>query len=73
MDDLMQLYQTREYGVPSTRRAIVRYLFHAMRDVPKDAKESDPLPPHAAAAKHYLEALRGNDPKLVKDVERFLH
>lgn len=73
MEDLMKLYGEGEYNVPSIKRAIIRYMFAAIKDVPKDAKETDPLPPHAAAAKKHLETLRAKDPKLVKDVERFLY
>jgi hypothetical protein len=73
MEDVVKLYGAKDYDFPSMRRAIVRYMFAAIKDVPKDAKPTDPLPPHAAVAKHYLEALRGNDPKLVRDVERFLY
>ena len=73
MEDLMKMYGEGEYNVPSIKRAIIRYMFAAMKDVPKDAKETDPLPAHAAAAKKHLETLRMKDPKLVKDVERFLY
>jgi len=72
MEDLMKLYGEGEYNVPSIKRAIIRYMFAAMKDVPMDAKETDPLPAHAAAAKKHLETLRAQDPKLVKDVKRFL-
>jgi hypothetical protein len=73
MEDLMKLYGEGEYNVPSIKRAIIRYMFAAIKDVPKDAKETDPVPPHAVAAKKHLETLRAKDPKLVKDVERFLY
>lgn len=81
---LMKLYGADEYNIPSIKRAIVRYMLVCSKDVPKKDKTEDPkdepkdtekvvaeLPKHVKAAKKHLETLRENDPKTVKDAERF--
>ena len=72
LEEVMKLYGDPEFDIPAIKRAIIRYMFAAMKDVPKDAPETDPLPAHAAAAKKHLKTLRAKDPRRVKDVERFL-
>ena len=70
---LRKLYGQDAYNVPSIKRAIIRYMFAGLKDVPKDAPKDAPIPAHVQAATKYLEELRAQDPKLVKDVERFLY
>ncbi len=68
-DHLMELYHSEEYDVPAVKRAIVRYLLVCKKDKPKD-EEAD-TPEHVVAAGEYLAQLRKQDPKTVKEAERF--
>ena len=68
-DRLMEMFESEKYSVPSIRRAIVRYMHACTKDMPKEATQK---PDHVAAAEKHLAELRERDPKLVKDVERFL-
>lgn len=68
-DRLMEMFESEKYSVPSIRRAIVRYMHACTKDMPKDATAK---PDHVANAEKHLAQLRESDPKLVKDVERFL-
>lgn len=65
---LVQLYGQGDYNLPSTRRAIIRYLLVSQRDAAAGAKE---VPVHVTRGKEFLEAIRKKDPKMVADVERF--
>lgn len=67
---LVKLYGTEGYEVGAVKRAIIRYLTAATRDVPKepDAK----LGPHIALAKAGLAELRKRDPETVEETEKFL-
>ena len=69
-DEVVKLYGQQAYDIPSIKRAVVRYLFACAQDVPKGS--SGPAPEHVAEAKKHLEAIRERDPKMVRDVERFL-
>ena len=68
-DKLMTLYEDEDYSLPSTKRAIVRYLIASMKDVSKE--EGAELPKHAVNAKTYIELLRKKDPDIVEQAERF--
>lgn len=68
-DRLIELYGTDDYNLPSIRRAIIRFMIAGTKDV--DPVEGVPSPRHALRARMYLERLRGRDPKLVADAERF--
>jgi hypothetical protein len=70
-DRLMKLYGTEGYEIPAIKRSIIRFMLASIKDVPKNKKESDPLPEHAAKGKKYIEKLRKIDPKTVKQAERF--
>lgn len=84
-DRLMKLYGEGEYNIPSIKRAIVRYLLTAARVAPpKDEPKTDAktvtsvaatkppeLPESALQARANLEKLREQDPKTVKEAERF--
>lgn len=110
---LMEVYGAEEYNVPSIKRAIIRYMFASVKDVPgagpdksgatkvadagtqpkepkpastgsvespapaavKPEKSEKPekLPEHAVLGAKYLDQLREKDPKMVKEVERFLY
>lgn len=68
-DELMELYDTDEYNIPSIKRAVVRYMLVCAKDAPEgDAAET---PEYVADAKVHLESLREKDPKTVKEAERF--
>jgi len=76
-DQLMGLYGAKQYDIPSIKRAIVRYLLVSTKDVPKvvaageGAQPKVETPAHVVKGKKYLAELRKNDPKTVKDAERF--
>lgn len=69
MDQLLSMYDQKEYDVPSIKRAVVRYLLVCSQDVPSgdDVK----LPNHVIKAREELALLRERDPKTVKEAERF--
>lgn len=70
-DRLMEMYDNKDYKIPSIKRAIVRYMLQSSKyEVPKDGKDAAP-PAYVAAAKKNLETLREKDPKTVKEAERF--
>ena len=65
---LMTLYGTKEYNLPTIKRAIIRYQLASLRDVPEGA---DPQSlPHVVAGRRHVETLREKDPKRVAEVER---
>lgn len=68
-DRLMELYANGDYDVPSIKRAIIRYMLTASKDV-GEAK-SGPKPMHAVRGAEYLDVLRQKDKKAVEEVERF--
>ena len=86
-DRLMKLYGEGDYNVPSIKRAIVRYLLTAAKvappkaeakpddkpktDKPAETVKPDILPASALQARANLEKLREQDPKTVKEAERF--
>ena len=81
-DRLMKVYGDGEYNVPSIKRAIVRYLLTAAKVNPPKTDDSkvdtsltktqtDELPAAALRARENLEKLREQDPKTVKEAERF--
>ncbi len=81
-DRLIKMYGQGEYDVPSIKRAIVRYLLTAAKVAPPktdDTKDKasivstkpEELPAHVLKARANLERLREQDPKTVKDAERF--
>ncbi len=68
-DQLMELYDTDEFNIPSIKRAVVRYMLVCSKQGPQgDAGET---PDYVDAAKENLAVLREKDPKTVKDAERF--
>lgn len=60
-DRLMSLYGKDAYNAPNIKNAIIGYMLAST----KGKDES------AARGKHYLEALRKRDPRLVREAERF--
>lgn len=64
-DQLLAIYDQKEYEIPSVKRSIVRY-FLAASKMAKDEK-------HVTLAKKHLETLRKKDPKTVKQSERFFY
>jgi hypothetical protein len=67
IDRLMTLYDAEEYGIPSIKRAIVRYMLVASKDKPEEGEDLA----HVQKAEDYLAELRNKDPKTVKQAERF--
>ncbi len=68
-DRLMEMYNQKEYNIPSIKRSIVRYMLQSTK---VDASEQGAEPPaHVVAGKKHLEELRTADPKTVKEAERF--
>lgn len=68
-DRLMELYGAKEYDIPSIKRAIVRYMLVSTKDAPEE--EGAEVPPHVTKGKKLLAKLREQDPKTVKEAERF--
>lgn len=67
---LVELYGTEGYEVGAVKRAIIRYLTAATRDLPAE-KGAEPGP-HVARAARGLAALRKRDPETVAETEKFL-
>ncbi len=66
---LMEIYGKGDFNVPSIKRAIIRYMIVSTRDTPSgDAVKK---PPHVVDGEKHLKLLRQNDPKTVKQAERF--
>lgn len=72
-DRLMEMYDQKEFQIPSIKRAIVRYFFYCGKDVPRndDGTTGDP-PAHAVKAQKNLQALEEKDPRTVRDAKRYL-
>jgi hypothetical protein len=68
-DRLMGYYGADDYDIPSIKRAIVRYMLAATKDMPKG--DDVPMPEHVRKAKKNLVELRERDPKTVREAERF--
>lgn len=72
-EQLYNLYGKKEYDQRAIKLAIVKFLVHCSRDVPKvkgDDKEEIKVPKHAADAKKFLELIKERDPKTVRDAKR---
>jgi hypothetical protein len=67
IDRLMEMYDAEEYGIPSIKRAIIRYMLVAAKDKPEEGADSS----HVEKAEENLKALRDRDPKTVQQAERF--
>ena len=72
-DRLMKMYGEGEFNIPSMKRAIVRYMLVASKDVPKEAVAGDnsKLPEHVEKARKYLAELRVKDEKTVAEAELY--
>ena len=68
-DVLMTMYDDETFDIPSIKRAIIRYMYYASKDIPED---TDAVPPHAASAAKHLKTLEEKDPKNVRNTKRFL-
>ncbi len=68
---LMALYDAEEYDVPSIKRAVVRFMLAATKDLPADQAGSATPPEHVTAAKGHLAELEQKDPKTVSEAKRF--
>ena len=68
-DQVLALYDRKDYDVPAIKRSIVRYLLSSIKDSKDDAEQNPEK--HAAMAKIHLETLRKKDPKTVQQAERF--
>jgi len=69
IDRVAKLYGQKDYRSAGFKRAAIRFLLAAGRDVPQNAEQP---PPHAVKAKAHLEAIRQRDPKLYKQAVRTL-
>ncbi len=67
IDRLYGLYDAPGYEIPSIKRAIVRYMLVASKNKPEESADSS----HVRKAEEYLAELREQDPKTVKQAERF--
>jgi hypothetical protein len=68
-EKLRNMYGVEEYDVPSIRRAIVRYMITATKDVPSGGGEKPGK--HVEDGARYLEELRKLDPKTVNESEKY--
>lgn len=66
-EQLYDLYGKKNYDQRAIKLAIVKFLVHCSRDVPKDSKET---PKHVTEAKKFLALIKERDPKTVKDAKR---
>lgn len=74
-EELYSMYGKDEFDQRAIKLAIVKFLIHCSKDVPKPEGESDPklpvgLPKHAKLAKELLEKIKATDPKTVRDAKR---
>ena len=69
IDQLMDIYDSKEYSIPSIKRAIVRYMLVAAKSKPAAGEDDS----HIVKAEQYLKQLREQDPKTVKQAERFFY
>ncbi len=67
-DRLMELFRDESLGIPSVRRAVVRYLLTCARIKPQG--DVDRIE-HAARARRNIEIVKGLDPLVFKNVERY--
>lgn len=70
IERLTKLYGAEDYEAGAIKRAIIRYLTAATRDVPKEPSEK--AGPHVTMATACLAELRKRDPETVIETERFL-
>lgn len=68
-DRLMDLYGTKDYDLPSIKRAIIRYMLASTKDLPED--KSGDAPAHVLTGQKHVAALRVKDPKRVAEVEKY--
>ena len=66
-DRLVLLFNDPAYDIPSVKRAIVRYFLACA----KDMKVGETPPAHVTTAKKHIEALRKQDPKIVRQAEQY--
>lgn len=64
---LYKMYGEERYDQRAIKLAIVKFLYHASKDMPKDATEE---PEHVVKAKKFLELIQERDPKTVRDAKR---
>ena len=69
MDRLMKMYTDADFGIPWTRRVIIRYMMVAAIEYDED--QADKLPEHVIKAKANLKKLEEIDPKNYRDAKRF--
>jgi hypothetical protein len=68
-DKLMDLYGVKEYNIPSIKRAIVRYMLVSSKD--SQVAENIKPPAHVVKGRKHMATLRKQDPKTVREAERF--
>ncbi|MCH7685583.1 MAG: hypothetical protein IH899_02695 [Planctomycetes bacterium] len=68
-DKLMDLYGAKEYNIPSIKRAIIRYMLVSSKDA--QVAENIKPPAHVIKGRKHMAALRKQDPKTVREAERF--
>lgn len=71
--DLSKLYANPEFNDRSIKKAIIAFMIAATKDVPKEAAQTPEakLPDHARRAAEYLRQLSAQDPKLVREAEKY--
>ncbi len=66
-DRLFEMYGDEQFDQRAIKLAIVKFLYHCSKDVPRGAEE---VPAHVAKAQKYLKLLEERDPKMVRDAKR---
>ncbi len=68
-DRLMAMFDDEEFGIPATKRAIIRYMYRCSKSAAPNNKLT---PPHVEAAERHLKLLQAKDAKLYRQVMRFI-
>lgn len=66
-EQLYELYGVKGYDIRPIKIAIIKFLFYATKDKPKDAKTP---PAHVVKAQELLDKLKERDPKMVRSALR---
>jgi len=69
MPKLMEIYDSPSHGSSQTKRAVALFLITLSKKKVPEGDEA--MAKYVAAAKTHLEDLKGRDPKIVKDAEKY--
>jgi hypothetical protein len=69
VDRLLLIYDDEDYGTPTIKRAIIRFLMVCVESASASGEESPPK--YAVTARAALKRLEHEDPKIFRDAKRF--